>query len=278
MGKKLGSGIHINPLTNGVSTASPYATAQLVVSSSSGSSSSKSDWMASYKHLHLSPFKQQNAPQDSSYYAEVPSPSSDLRPTAAEDWIEVTNKANQTPSHWVYSDMISGNSELVYPMTSGNNSMTYVASNYSMPKDMNTLRVLDSGLGSSVTTSANNSPMLNRGRSHHHHHRPQPPSYQYHLYQNSSRVYSPLLSRVFQQHTNSSSLSKEANPECFADIKKSKACFGMRMGLADIGGSVDSGKESFCGKPPPNGDGSFHFKIHDLRSASIRATKDTDYL
>lgn len=24
-----------------------------------------------------------------------------------ETWIEVTNKANQTPSHWVYDDMLN---------------------------------------------------------------------------------------------------------------------------------------------------------------------------
>ena len=40
---------------------------------------------------------------------------SDKKQTDKEDvdWVEVTNKGNQTPNHWVYSDMLSGNSDLV---------------------------------------------------------------------------------------------------------------------------------------------------------------------
>ena len=31
----------------------------------------------------------------------------DQQITEDETWIEVTNKSNQTPSHWVYDDMIT---------------------------------------------------------------------------------------------------------------------------------------------------------------------------
>jgi hypothetical protein len=51
----------------------------------------------------------------SSYYMEVGTGTATTalpneNENDVERWVEVTNKGNQTPSHWVYSDMINGGS------------------------------------------------------------------------------------------------------------------------------------------------------------------------
>lgn len=64
-----------------------------------------------------------------------------------EQWVEVTNKANQTPSHWVYSDMVSG--------LQRNKGIETTLMDYALPRD-------DSAVHS-ASTSLTNSPLLRKG-------------------------------------------------------------------------------------------------------------------
>lgn len=158
--------IHVNPMMT-----SPYAMS-FIGSVRAKSNPSTMDWMTSYNHLHMSPFQARKPvqwtnvqqPKEDNCYMEV-NPIDENKNEKPEDnseqWVEVTNKGNQTPSHWVYSDMISGNGELVYPLLAGSNQEfstfnTYLA-DYSLPKTVG----IDSAIHS-ASQSQPNSPMLKK--------------------------------------------------------------------------------------------------------------------
>ncbi|TRY75683.1 hypothetical protein TCAL_14601 [Tigriopus californicus] len=158
--------LHVNPLNE----TSPYATSLVDPISAKTGSNSATDWLNTCKTLQGSPFQPlrphhwRPLSADKDEYVEIALQGSVKMPSDPneEEWVEVSNKANQTPSHWVYSDMISGNSELIYPLldTDGSNSKdgtfnTYLMDNYSFPKDN------DSAL-CSASTSMTNSPLILR--------------------------------------------------------------------------------------------------------------------
>ncbi len=149
-GNKKQANVLVNPMlghTTATASASPYATSYVTPmisakSSASSSSSSSNNNTANWLPANGGSGVPQHAPspspafirgrqwrpllnktdgEDSNCYMEVtPQQNQELLPDLKkdkddEDWVEVTNKGNQTPSHWVYSDMISnGGSEMIY--------------------------------------------------------------------------------------------------------------------------------------------------------------------
>lgn len=277
--KQLRAVLHVNPLNE----TSPYATSLVDPSPGKTGSNSTTDWLNTCKALQGSPFQPlrphhwQPLSADKDEYVEIAIQSSSKMPSdpGEEEWVEVSNKANQTPSHWVYSDMISGNSDLIYPLLdTGCNSKdgtfnTYLMENYSFPKDN------DSAL-CSASTSLANSPLVLR--------QPRKPylaglaqqqrvlgGSAQHLYQNTGcRPVCPgspltasvgrsphhkLTTPVFHQSKHIS--LKDIHPEYFAVLKT-----GSERSMSD--GKSGNGRQQVStdiySRPPSD---HFYFKIQD---------------
>ena len=124
-----------------------------------------------------------------------------------QSWVEVTNKANQTPSHWVYNDMTaqdiseSANSNALlggtanifenpflgspfHGMAQMNNSSSYLV-DYSMPKDTSHSGIISSVQSSPLILKRGTKESLMNSIYHQYSNRsltqPKPPSYHTHL-------------------------------------------------------------------------------------------------
>jgi len=213
-----GPSVLVNPLT------SPYATSFVGggKAKSLGSVASTGEWSVTGKQLRWTPpptmfgsprpqWRPLNEPaggEETAAYAEVGTGDKSVV-EEGDDWVEVTNKANQTPSHWVYSDMIAEESD---PALNAAIStfQTYVdasGSYYSVPKGE------DSAIHSAAASPAVNTSLLRGSRAASAtlvsgpaaaldiNGRPEPPPYTrptaggsvQHLYINNSFGNSPLL-------------------------------------------------------------------------------------
>ena len=286
-------GLHVNPL------ASPYATSYIASSASNNPVKSMgSEWSSSYapttsanlhlmkaKHWQALPSIEPNSNSSSCYIDPNPSNTQQTTADTAEEWVEVTNKANQTPSHWVYSDMITGNNEnesKYKPCPSMLDSAVHSASASltNSPLLRKSARpIITSNLLNNVASSSPAlSPLVTT--------QPAPPSYSnsiQHLYQNTARFppsslhansnpkifqkaqllqpinYHQNLYNKQQQQSNSSHAMniRDLNREFFALVKANGDC--------DSGRASGLSNEVYARPPSEH----FYFKIQDGKTEFI---------